>query len=199
MISIESEQLIAWITQATAAVAAATAAYQKIGKPLLAGGRRLVSMHDDIVRISAELRTNGGATLRDGLDRIERRQVLADARQKMLLNDVPGKVILEMDQAGQCTYISRPIMGWTGRTQAEMLHDGWFSAVWPQDRERVIREWHACLSQSRNFDEQFAIVGSDALPVRVSMRAYPVENEDGKTIGWVGKLERGEARSEAPK
>jgi PAS domain S-box-containing protein len=65
---------------------------------------------------------------------------------------------------------------------------GWMEAVHPDDRERVGTAWRAALGETRVFETEFRLRRGDGAWRRVSARAVPVLEEDGRVREWVGAI-----------
>jgi PAS domain S-box-containing protein len=73
----------------------------------------------------------------------------------------------------------------TGQSAEEYLGRGWLDAVHPEDRERVARDWRACIRAARVFDDRYRVRTKAGSYRHYDVRAVPVER-DGKIVEWVG-------------
>jgi PAS domain S-box-containing protein len=73
----------------------------------------------------------------------------------------------------------------TGQSLQEYLGNGWLDAVHSEDRERVEREWHACVDGGKIFDHRYRVRTKTGSYRHYDVRAVPIER-DGKIIEWVG-------------
>jgi len=73
----------------------------------------------------------------------------------------------------------------TGQSTEEYLGGGWLDAVHPEDRDRVARDWQACVKSGKTFDDRYRVRTRAGSYRHYDVRAVPVER-DGKIIEWVG-------------
>jgi PAS domain S-box-containing protein len=73
----------------------------------------------------------------------------------------------------------------TGQSLQEYQGNGWLDAVHSEDRERVEREWHACVDGGKVFDHRYRVRTKTGSYRHYDVRAVPIER-DGKIIEWVG-------------
>jgi len=145
--------------------------------------------------ISKEFRTNGGATVKDSLARIELTTARGEERQKILLGLVPYAVF-ETDKEGHCTYVNRSYLRWTGRTEDEVLGDGWVNILAQDERERVTNEWDRAIKHKRLFEARYSIYNeSTGERFPVLCRAFPMysclnDKTDDSPLGWFGVIYR---------
>ncbi len=73
----------------------------------------------------------------------------------------------------------------TGQSLEEYLGNGWLDAVHSEDRERVERDWSACVDGGKVFDHRYRVRTKTGSYRHYDVRAVPIER-DGKIIEWVG-------------
>jgi len=73
----------------------------------------------------------------------------------------------------------------TGQTEEQYLGSAWLDAVHPEDRDRVARDWQACVKSGRIFDDRYRVRTRAGSYRHYDVRAVPIER-DGKIIEWVG-------------
>jgi PAS domain S-box-containing protein len=73
----------------------------------------------------------------------------------------------------------------TGQSLEEYLGNGWLDAVHSEDRERVERDWHACVEGGKVFDQRYRVRTKTGSYRHYDVRAVPIER-DGKILEWVG-------------
>ena len=136
----------------------------------------------------AELRPNGGTSLRDAIARIETRQIKQAGRLDLIMLVLDDQVsVYETDSAGECTWVSPAYCKVTGRTLDECLGLGWVVIIHQDDMPYVRAEWSSALADHRAFALRFRMVRADGQVFKVFSRARPLVN--GKTIlGWSGLL-----------
>jgi PAS domain S-box-containing protein len=73
----------------------------------------------------------------------------------------------------------------TGQSLEEYVGNGWLDAVHSEDRERVGRDWRACVDGGKIFDHRYRVRTKTGSYRHYDVRAVPIER-DGKIIEWVG-------------
>ena len=73
----------------------------------------------------------------------------------------------------------------TGQTEEQYLGSAWLDAVHPEDRDRVARDWQACVKSGKIFDDRYRVRTRAGSYRHYDVRAVPIER-DGKIVEWVG-------------
>jgi PAS domain S-box-containing protein len=73
----------------------------------------------------------------------------------------------------------------TGQTPEQYLGRGWLEAIHPEDRDRVERDWHGCVTSGKTFDDRYRVRTRAGSYRHYDVRAVPIER-DGKIVEWVG-------------
>jgi PAS domain S-box-containing protein len=73
----------------------------------------------------------------------------------------------------------------TGQSAEEYLGNGWLNSIHPEDRERVERDWQACVHTGKVFDDRYRIRTKGGSYRHYDVRAVPIER-DGRIVEWVG-------------
>lgn len=138
--------------------------------------------------IIADLKPNGGSSLRDAIDRMERTTMATNQSQRAILDLLNAGFFLT-DSAGQFVYVNRYWQHITGMPVDECLGSGWANAIAPEDRDKVFNEWKACAVEGRSFSSQFRIkhAGTGVIHWVVG---HSVALRDGKGLlyGHIGTL-----------
>ena len=137
--------------------------------------------------VITELRPNGGASIRDSLNRIELRQVLQEQRQKAILSDMSVGVF-ETNNEGEFVWVNRKYLRMTGRAPDEVKGSGWINTIAHRDRERVVMAWNKAIEEEREFEEEFLMITPDDERVQVSARTYKMETKESGPLGFLGML-----------
>ena len=139
--------------------------------------------------ISAQLRNNGGSSVKDALDRIEARQSIAEQRQRIQLSDSQVG-ILETDADGRCIWVNRAFCMLTERLPEELLGYGWRNVIAPDERERILREFDNSTKEQRGFERYYHIQTTAGDRVRIFARTQKLVDGRGHVAGWVKTVER---------
>jgi len=146
------------------------------------------ALSEQVKFVVTEMKPNGGASVRDCLNRIELRQVLQEQRQWAILSDMSVGVF-EADAEGEFVRVNRKYLRMTGRSPEEVIGTGWINTIALRDRERVEAEWHTAIAEEREFESEFMLITPDDERVQVSARTYRLVNETDNTfLGVMGML-----------
>lgn len=134
----------------------------------------------------AEIRPNGGSSLRDAIDRIEKIQTAQTNRQRVVLS-LSQDAYFEADAQGMCLYVNHRWEELTGLTLAESRGSGWLHGITEADRALVLEEWNAAVHDRRPFRLRFRyenVVTGEITPVYV--RAVAVNDHKDGVVGYLG-------------
>ena len=137
--------------------------------------------------VVTELQPNGGASVRDSLNRIELRQVLQEQRQKAILSDMSVGVF-ETDNEGEFVWVNRKYLRMTGRAPDEVKGSGWINTVAHRDRERIVTAWNKAIQEGIEFEEVFMIITPDDTRCEVQARTYKMDTAENGSLGFLGML-----------
>lgn len=137
--------------------------------------------------VVTELQPNGGASIRDSLNRIELRQVLQEQRQKAILSDMSIGVF-ETDSEGNFKWVNRKYLRMTGRAPDEVKGSGWINTIAHRDRERIVLAWNKAVEEKREFEEKFVMITPDDQRCEVAIRTYKMDDKDNGHLGFLGML-----------
>jgi PAS domain-containing protein len=169
--------------------------WAKAVKPVVDSAKSIVHLRDSVAFISAQLAPNGGASLRDTIDRVEKhvrlidaRAAIIDARHKMLLNQEQF-VYFEADSRGGITLITRVAMRWTGRPTEDLCGAGWLNMVWPADHALLAEKWEQSVMERGILECRHGITDPAGQRLAVFTRAWPVIHI-GEVVSWIGTIHR---------
>ena len=74
----------------------------------------------------------------------------------------------------------------TGQSEAEVIGQGWFNAVHPDDRPYILEQWRRSVETKEIFREEQRIRRHDGVYRDFTVRIVPILGEDGKLRGWAG-------------
>jgi PAS domain S-box-containing protein len=107
------------------------------------------------------------------------------ARFKTLTESLP-QMIWTCKRDGDCDYLSRQWLDYTGRSEAQQLGKGYLEQVHPDDRVKVHMEWARVIGTGDNFDMSFRIRRFDGLYRWFKTRAVPLRDPAGRILKWFG-------------
>lgn len=189
MPTFDINSITAWLVAAAASVAAVIALWKSVVFPTLRYATTLAKVLANLEDIKHQLKPNGGSSLRDAIDRIETRIIMAEQRAKFICMDGPVAVF-EADAEGNFIHTNRTLTRWTGRTPDEFLGAGWVNAVAKSDRARIFTEWRTAVAQRREFDESFCLDPLTGDSVEINCSAFPMLDAKERLTGWIGIINR---------
>jgi PAS domain S-box-containing protein len=105
--------------------------------------------------------------------------------------------IFQTDGVGRCLYTNPQWQAIAGLTLQQSLGDGWASAVHPDDREQVWREWKRCTQEGSEFSMEFRFLTLQGGAHWVQANAAAIRSQLGEIIGYVGTDQDITARKQA--
>jgi PAS domain S-box-containing protein len=108
----------------------------------------------------------------------ERYRTLAEALPQLVWTSLPD---------GQCDYLSRQWVDYTGISEAEQLGLRWLDQVLhPEDRERTKQAWTAAVHERAPYDLEYRLRRRDGVYRWFRTRGTPLRNAEGKIQKWFG-------------
>ncbi|HEU4778551.1 MAG TPA: PAS domain S-box protein [Steroidobacteraceae bacterium] len=107
------------------------------------------------------------------------------ARFKTLAESLP-QMIWTCLRDGNCDYLSRQWLDYTGRSEAQQVGQGWLEQVHPDDRVNVHMEWSRVVGSGDTFDTTFRIRRFDGVYRSFKTRAVPLRDPAGRILKWFG-------------
>lgn len=96
--------------------------------------------------------------------------------------------VFRTDPAGRCLYVNERWSELTGLTLTEARNEGWMQALHPDDRRRVVREWHLAVKASQQFASEYRFVRPDGRLAWVFGQSVADRDADGTVLGHVGTI-----------
>jgi len=147
-----------------------------------------------VQKVHSEVSYNGGTSIKDGIlslkksvAKIEERIDGFENNYRLSINiqDVP---FWESDETGNCVYASPALCKLLGRSESEIMSNGWMSWVHPEDRERVLDAWDDSVELKTAFDEIYRFKKGDNSWLKVWGTAFPLVTGKSNLAGKMGKL-----------
>lgn len=153
---------------------------------------QITKMSNDISFIVSELKTNGGASLRDAvvqnseaLKRIENMSFNNIEVQRARMDNEPQMIFIT-DAAGNCEWTNRSYTRHTGRSLEELKGTGWVNALHPDNRESIQTEWYQATKENREFEWRVKFKDTADRVFESDFRSYKMSGPDGLTAGYLG-------------
>jgi PAS domain S-box-containing protein len=146
---------------------------------------RIPQIADTVIKIQQEVFANGGGSLRDSVDRIEKRIVTVEEKQNIYLKDARHGVF-ETDPSGRWIEVNRTLCRMVMCTENELIGKGWMNFF---DQETINRINHAMANEI-----EVKIIGhmktTDDKTMIVSVIANPLRSSLNKSlIGYLGTID----------
>lgn len=171
-------------------VTTAYGAWRIIIKPIRSLVSNAIGVMKAIYHIQSELNPNGGASLRDAINRIEL-QLLMEQSARRATAMVLDVGVWEADKDGNYIWANRTWLDMNGLSLEDARGHGWVNGISRRDRERMERDWQEAVERKTVFDAETDYVKRDIAgkPIRttkVSIYAMPIKDADGNLQGYVG-------------
>ncbi len=145
------------------------------------------SSYPILEQISKDFKPNGGNSLRDVVDRIEKNVYLGEQKYKAIV-EFQNIGIFETDKDGKYTWVSDKWLEITNQSWLDASNNGWVAQVSSEDRDKVWHEWENAVRQARQFSMKFKMHKKTDGIKNVSSFAIPVKDKDGKVISYLGHI-----------
>ena len=148
-------------------------------------------MHKVMIK---ELSYNGQSSIKDAVLRIENRIDVIDTKisgiqeNQYLSMNLQGIAFWVSNEQGKCTYASTNLCKMLGRTESEIMGDGWAAYIIPEDRNRVFKEWVFSVEHRSAFDSHYTFKRSDGKKQKVWGLAFHKKITETH-VSTMGKIE----------
>lgn len=139
-----------------------------------------------LASIIAELRPNGGGSLRDKVEATHRLVLIAAARSRFLIAE-SDHATYECDLSGRCIYASPTLCTMFGMNEQDMLGNGWQQAIREDELEDVRAAWQRAIDQDYPYEQNYTVIHrrhGKEYKLHTSMK--PVRDNYGKPIAYHG-------------
>lgn len=138
-----------------------------------------------VSRIDAELRPNGGSTVKDMVCRIGNQVEHLQARVRHQ-DETNEKPIFELDSRGHLTFANCAFRELVNADENELSHRAYVSRIHADDRTRFIRELDEAIENKMPIDSTFKIRYDDSGFVALRILANPDVRPSGELVGFFG-------------
>jgi len=112
------------------------------------------------------------------------------------MSDASPLGIFVSDAAGNCIYTNEAYQKISGLSMEQTLGTRWSVAVHPDDRERVLADWHATAQSTASFQTEFRFLRQDGSIVWTRVNSAAMDEDGAKPHGQVLTVEDITARKE---
>ena len=130
--------------------------------------------HQYQLRAHLETERQGAAALRE-----------SESRYRTLAEALP-QLVWTCTAEGECDYLSRQWLEYTGIPEVVQLGTKWSSAIHPTDRQMVERAWMSAVHEQGAYDLEYRIRRHDGVYRWFKTRGTPLRDGDGRIQRWFG-------------
>tara|TARA_B100002019_G_C21269649_1_gene601437 strand:- start:1369 stop:1926 length:558 start_codon:yes stop_codon:yes gene_type:complete len=153
-----------------------------IVKPTIKLYKSQQGLVDSVEDIRKELTTNGGSSIKDTVNRIDRRQVMIDKRSKAIFYNIE-QAILEVDENGNILWANEKFHNMMGTKNLKGLD--WVSYIDEPQRGYFLREFESCSEKLREL--RFETISTEGNKIKFS--GFPYRDND-RNFGFLIYLEQ---------
>lgn len=148
---------------------------------------RLDELSEQVGFLITELKVNGGASIKDQLNRVEMACAKTNERQRARMLD-SSDLVFETDPDGSCVWVNRTYARTVQRLPQELMGFGWVNAIAKGHRDRVMDGWYASVKEDREFEMNFNFSTPDGDEFPALVRSYKMTDSRGNAIGYLGSV-----------
>jgi PAS domain S-box-containing protein len=139
-----------------------------------------------IVKMADDFKPNGGHSLRDAVDRMERNQNIIQSRMYALLYTAQD-AMFEADSNGAFTWVNRAWCETTGFHDHEAIGYGWLNSICSDYQANITAQWKLAIEQKRDCIIEFDLVtkADQVIPAKIETTTL---REHGNVVGYMGRL-----------
>jgi len=138
--------------------------------------------------ILLELRPNGGSSLRDSVNRIERKVMYLDAARKSKLHVEPLPQI-ETDRDGRLIHANAAFVNLVQRPLSDLRGTGWINVLTEEERDQAEKMWMHVVKEKRSLETRHTYVTPQGRKIPVDVKAHPIICDDGYLFGYAAQIE----------
>jgi PAS domain S-box-containing protein len=138
-------------------------------------------------RIEGMLKPNGGSSLFDAINRIEKQMAINQTAQRLVLIEDTA-MMFWTDAEGRNVRVSKAYAELVGRSPDEMLGEGWKSHVAAHCRKSVSEEWLFAVKEKREFYMRLDMENRTTHKILTAdVTALPAK-VNSQVVGYVGRI-----------
>lgn len=172
----------------SATIGVVTLFVTKVCRPIASFVHHFIQAAPKIEAIYAELKPNGGASLRDSINRVEHHMIVSDERQRAIMRDNPLG-ILEIAEDGEVIWANRTMTTRIGRPLVDFFGKGWLGMVTEESLGRISASWDLAFEQKREFNSNVTFVSTEGESVDAHMVMHIMRDSHFKPVGYMGVIE----------
>ena len=149
----------------------------------------------EIGEILAQVRTNGGSSIKDAIVRMEKRVgVLAEEVRYLrvghdLQTEATNYPQFRADEKGHTVWVNRAMKLAAGLTDDDqVMGTAWLNHVHKDDRDKVRDNWFLAVAEKREYADEYRIVVPPANRIFYIVALAKPIRVDGVVAGWSGTI-----------
>lgn len=162
--------------------------YRKIIRPTYLNMMEINNAVPLIAEIHAQMYVNGGQSLRDAINRIEKTITSLSQKQKIFMYDIRHGVF-ETDAQGKVQAVNRTLCRLLGVSETDLQGNGWLNSISEEWRDKVYAHWNHCIANEIEFRMKFDMITTNEILVHVHVIATPIHLPDSKVCGFIAMIE----------
>jgi PAS domain S-box-containing protein len=107
-------------------------------------------------------------------------------RYKVLVDISPSGIWLT-DKTGSITYTSSKWNEIKGINSEKTFGNGWIIGIHPDDKQRVSKDWDACVKSKSDFQAEYRIVNAEGRDRWIWSIASTIKEKE-EVVGWIGTI-----------
>jgi PAS domain S-box-containing protein len=186
--NIEFVDIVEFFSAASAIIAGIIAIVTFIIKPICKHVTNIRKMVVNIDKIAADLKPNGGSSLKDQINRIEHKIIRGEMRSRALIRDYDCG-IFECDIEGNNIYVNRTYCKMIGVPATKLLGKEWNNYIHPDYRNHYDLHWSDKFSQCEEVETVVVMVNGSGELLNVVIKAYPLKDDtQSNCVGYFGMV-----------
>jgi PAS domain S-box-containing protein len=161
--------------------------YKKVVQPMWQAFKNYTDMSNKIDKIFTEITPNGGTSIKDKVDKIDKDLVLVRERQRALMAD-DKDAMFETDLNGNCNWVNRTYTRLVQRNPSELMGHGWVNAIAQEDRDAIVQGWYKSVKEDREFTGDFKFLTPEGTLIPCQIRSYRMADSHGRAIAYQGRI-----------
>jgi PAS domain S-box-containing protein len=142
---------------------------------------RLDAIEAQLAAVVAEIKPNGGGSIKDAIKRIEVKLSRAKSMQRLML-EASDTAHYETDDRGGNVWANEACARMLGVQVADFAGAGWRNCIHQDDRQMVGREWAEAVAEGRTYSLRHRFVLPNGTAIHVLTTAEKFEG------GWLGTV-----------
>jgi PAS domain S-box-containing protein len=157
-----------------------------LNEELAASNEELQSTNEELATVNEELAITNDELIETQavLQRANENLAESEGRFNFLLNAIPQQVWTARPD-GELNYVNEVVSSDFGKTQDEIVGQGWQAFIHPDDLQQCLNKWLAALKSGKEYLVEFRLLFADDNYHWHLARAVPLI-EDGEITMWLG-------------